>query len=59
MEEELKGLNEKLRRMYDVVKSDPAYSKKGYKASAHMIQDMLDERDQALTKQMVSDEDED
>ena len=31
--------------MYDVVKSDPSYIRKGYKASAHMIQDMMDMRE--------------
>ena len=40
------------------MKSDPSYVKKGYKASAHMIQDMLDGRDQDF-KNVVSDEDED
>ena len=50
MEEDLKSLNEKLRRMYDVVKSDPSYAKKGYKASAHMIQDMMEDRDQVINK---------
>ena len=59
MEEDLKILNEKLRRMYDVVKSDPAYAKKGYKASAHMIQDIMEERDQIYSKKTVSDEDDD
>ena len=59
MEEDLKSLNEKLRRMYDVVKSDPAYSKKGYKASAHMIQDLMEERDQTANRNNISDDEDD
>lgn len=44
MEEDLKNLNEKLRRMYDVVKSDPNYMKHNYKASASAIQAMMKEQ---------------
>ena len=45
--------------MYDVVKSDPAYAKKGYKASAHMIQDLMEERDQTANLNAASDDEED
>jgi septation ring formation regulator EzrA len=45
LEEDLKELNEKLRRMYDIVKNDAQYMKRSYKASAHMIQDMLENRE--------------
>ena len=44
MEDDLKNLNEKLRRMYDVVKSDPNYMKHNYKASANAIQAMMKEQ---------------
>ena len=45
--------------MYDVVKSDPAYAKKGYKASAHMIQDLMEERDQTGNRNNISDDEDD
>lgn len=48
MENDLKNLNEKFRRMYDVVKSDPNYMKHNYKASASAIQAMM--RDQNEVK---------
>lgn len=32
--------------MYDIVKNDPQYMKRSYKVSAHMIQDLLNGRDQ-------------
>jgi hypothetical protein len=28
--------------MYEIVKNDPQYMKRTYKASAHMIQDLID-----------------
>jgi|688.fasta_scaffold28049_4 hypothetical protein len=31
--------------MYDIVKNDPQYMKRSYKASAHMIQDMINDHD--------------
>ena len=36
--------------MYDIVKNDPQYMKRSYKASAHMIQDMLDAREDSTSK---------
>ena len=30
--------------MYDIVKNDPHYMKRNYKANAHMIQNLFDER---------------
>jgi hypothetical protein len=36
--------------MYDIVKNDAQYMKRSYKASAHMIQDMLDNRQDHLNK---------
>ena len=44
MEDDLKNLNEKLRRMYDVVKSDPNYLKHNYRANASAIQAMMKEQ---------------
>lgn len=58
-EEDLKVLNEKLRRMYDIVKNDPHYMKRSYKASAHMIQDMLDARDNGDKYGAFDDDDDD
>jgi hypothetical protein len=31
--------------MYDIVKNDPQYMKRSYKASAHMIQDIINDHD--------------
>ena len=39
--EDLKTLNEKLLRLYDVVKNDPQYMKRNYKASANHIQNLM------------------
>lgn len=44
LEDDLKVLNEKLRRMYDVVKSDPNYMSQNYKASASAIQSLMKEQ---------------
>lgn len=44
LESDLKTLNEKLRRMYDVVKSDSNYMKHSYKATATAIQAMMREQ---------------
>jgi hypothetical protein len=44
LESDLKNLNEKLRRMYDVVKSDSNYMKHSYKATATAIQAMMKEQ---------------
>ena len=44
MEDDLKNLNEKLRRMYDVVKSDPNYMKHNYKANVTAIQALMKEQ---------------
>jgi hypothetical protein len=46
MEDDLKNLNEKLRRMYDVVKSDPNYMKHSYKANVSVIQAMMKEQNE-------------
>lgn len=46
MEDDLKGLNEKLRKMYDVVKSDPNYMKHNYKANASAIQALIREQNE-------------
>lgn len=40
-EDDLKILNEKLMRMYDVVKNDPKYMQRNYKPTASNIQGML------------------
>jgi hypothetical protein len=37
----LKNINEKLRRMYDVVKNDPGYAKHYYKGNANAIRNMM------------------
>lgn len=47
MEDDLKNLNEKLRRMYDVVKSDPNYMKHNYKANVSAIQALMKEQQEA------------
>lgn len=44
LEEDLKMLNDKLRRMYDVVKNDPNYMRQNYKASASAIQTLMKEQ---------------
>ena len=31
--------------MYDIVKNDPQYMKRTYKASAHMIKDIINDHD--------------
>jgi len=41
MEDELKSINEKLRRMYDVVKNDTGYAKHYYKSSAVAIRNII------------------
>lgn len=41
LEDDLKYLNEKLRRMYDVVKNDSSYLKHNYKASTEAIQNLM------------------
>ena len=46
MEDDLKNLNEKLRRMYDVVKSDPNYMKHNYKANVSAIQALMKEQNE-------------
>ena len=43
--------------MYDIVKNDPQYMKRSYKASAHMIQDLLDGRDDEIGKYNAYDDD--
>lgn len=48
LEQDLKSLNEKLRRMYEIVRNDPQYMKRSYKANAHMIQDILDGKSENL-----------
>ena len=59
MEEDLKVLNDKLRRMYDVVKSDPNYASQNYRASASAIQAMLQEQHEyrGYNPQDIDDED--
>lgn len=42
--------------MYDIVKNDPQYMKRSYKASAHMIQDILDGREEKGGKYQDEDE---
>lgn len=44
LQEDLKILNEKLRRIYDVVRNDPNYMKHNYKASANAIQAMMNDQ---------------
>ena len=44
LEDDLKALNEKLRRMYDIVKNDPNYMNGNYKANAQEIMGLLNER---------------
>jgi hypothetical protein len=44
LDSDLKVLNEKLRRMYDVVKTDANYMKHSYKATATAIQAMMKEQ---------------
>lgn len=43
--------------MYDIVKNDPQYMKRSYKASAHMIQDMLDAKEDNISKYDAYDDD--
>lgn len=43
MEDDLKNINEKLRRMYDVVKNDPGYAKNYYKSSVTAIRNILND----------------
>ena len=43
LKDDLKILNEKLMRMYDVVKNDPQYMKRNYKASANNIQNIIND----------------
>lgn len=43
--------------MYDIVKNDPHYMKRSYKASAHMIQDILDGREEKGGRLDEEDED--
>ncbi len=45
--------------MYDIVKNDPQYMKRSYKASAHVIQSMLDGRDDQASKYDPYDNDDD
>lgn len=40
-EEELKNLDNKIRKIYDIIKSDPNYLRYGYKATASAIQAMM------------------
>lgn len=46
LEDDLKNINEKLRRMYDVVKNDPGYAKNYYKGNASAIRNMLNDNTQ-------------
>ena len=43
LEDDLKNINEKLRRMYDVVKNDPGYAKNYYKSNASAIRNILND----------------
>ena len=46
LEDELKILNEKLMRMYDVVKNDPKYMQRNYKATPNNIQNIMSTNNQ-------------
>lgn len=43
-EDELKNLDNKIRKIYDIIKSDPNYLRYGYKATANAIQAMMTEQ---------------
>ena len=48
VEDDLKTLDSKIRRIYDIIKSDPDYMRYGYRATASAIQAMM--RDQVQYK---------
>jgi hypothetical protein len=53
-EDELKNLDNKIRKIYDIIKSDPNYMRYGYKASASAIQAMM--KDQSEYKNFKLDQ---
>ena len=59
LEGDLKMLNEKLRRMYDVVKNDPNYMSQNYRANANVIQSRLNEARRPFGRSSEDDSDQD